>query len=285
MSNALSETSVAPLTQAWGPLCGASAFGNTQAVSPLLGAFGATTEVSIINTPTIVCFCLGFLILFTWGFTKVGTTYIYRNMMSGEPVFPLSDAKYIVKRNIKQSLLLGIFDMIMILIFVYNISFLMMNYNADTLNSFMLFLTVAMAVIYLFARPYAFIMVFTFDLKLRKIIKNALYFTILGIKRNFVSLIGMICLVALNYLIFTLFMPIGALLPFVITLSICDFMAVYAAYPNIIKYMMDERDARAIIEKKHLHYEEDERDEEEYEDEEYKDEEYEETDTPDAATE
>jgi len=51
------------------------------------------------------------------------------------------------------------------------------------------------------------------------------------------------------------FMPLGALLPFVITISIIDFMGVYAAYPNIIKYMMDEEDARAIIEKKHFYNE------------------------------
>lgn len=283
MSNALSVSSVAPLTQAWGPLCGANTFNGLEiadgvvaqfpSISPLLGAFGATTKVSIINTPTIVCFCLGLLIIFTWGFTRVGTTYIYRNMMSGEPVFPLSDALYIIKRNIKQSLLLGVFDAIMIVLFAYNIFFLSTNYNAATMNSFMLFMTVAMAILYSFARPYAYIMVFTFDLKLRKILKNALYFTILGVKRNLVAFIGTFIVVALNYFIFTLFMPVGALLPFVFTIALCDFIAVYAAYPNIIKYMMDEKDAKAIIERKHFETDE-EIDEEEYED----DDEYEEDD-------
>ena len=117
------------------------------------------------------------------------------------------------------------------------------------MNAFMLFLTVAMAILYLFARPYAFIMVFTFDLKLTKIIKNAMFFTVLGIKRNLVGLVGIFLFVAVNYLIFMIFMPVGALLPFVITIALCDFVGVYAAYPNIIKYMMDEKDARAIIEK------------------------------------
>lgn len=250
MSNILSESSVAPLYQAWGPIQGAAAFGATPATSALLGVFGAHANVSIINTATIVFYILGALTIFTWGFTRVGTTYLYRNMMSGEAVFPLSDAVYIVKRNKLQSFILGIIDALIILMFVYNVSFLMLNYTSNQMNSFMLFLTVAMAVFYFFARPYMFIMVFTFDLKITKIIKNAMYFTILGVKRNLLALVGTILVVAINYLIFLVFMPLGLLFPFVITIAICDFMGVYAAYPNIVKYLMDERDAKALIEKK-----------------------------------
>ena len=272
MSNILSESSVAPLYQAWGPLSGAALHTSSPALQPLFGAFGAHANVSVINTPTIVFFCLGLLILFTWGFTRIGTTYIYRNMMNGEPVFPLSDAWYIIKRNVKQSLFIGIFDALMIAMFAYNIYFLSINYNVSNMNAFMLFLTVAMAILYSFARPYAFIMVFTFDLKLTKILKNALYFTILGVKRNLIAFVGIFLIVALNYAIFLLFMPLGSLLPFIFTIAICDFAAVYAAYPNIIKYMMDERDAQAIIEKRHFD------DEDEYYDEEDDEEEVDEED-------
>lgn len=263
MSNVLSESAVAPLYQAWGPLCGANLFDGmelangtlfhlTPSVAPLFGTFGAHATVSIINTLTIVFYCLGALILFTWGFTRVGTTYLYRNIMSGDAVFPLSDAMYVMKRNKMQSIILGIIDALIIVMFVYNIYFLLMNYTASYMNSFMLFLTIAMAIFYSFARPYIFIMVFTFDLKITKIIKNAFFFTILGVKRNLMALFGTFLIVLINYLIFMVFMPVGALLPFVITIAICDFMAVYAAYPNIIKYMMDEEDARAIIERTHL---------------------------------
>ena len=132
--------------------------------------------------------------------------------------------------------------------FAYNIYFLTLNYNASTLNAFMLFLTVAMAILYSFAIPYAYIMVYTFDLKLTKIIKNSMLFTILGIKRNLVRFGGTIAIIALNLLVFYILMPLGALLPFIITFAICDFMSVYSAYPNIIKYMLDEEDAQALIE-------------------------------------
>lgn len=293
MSNVLSVSSVAPLYQAWGPVYGAHTFNGmthsasqeiTQvfngafqpsgsvvqipATSSLLGTFGAHANVSIINTPTIVFYCLGALILLTWGFTRVGTTYLYRNMMNGDAVFPLSDTVYVSKRNIRQSLILGIIDALIIVMFVYNIYFLFSNYNANNANSFMLFLTIAMAIFYSFARPYMFIMVFTFDLKITKIIKNAMFFTILGVKRNLMALLGTFLVVLLNYFLFMLFMPLGALLPFILTISICDFMAVYAAYPNVIKYMMDERDAKAIIEKRSLDYNDEDIEEDEYDEDE-----------------
>ena len=98
MSGLLSANSVAPLYQAWGPIYGAAAFGDSNTTSALLGIFGAHTGINVINTATVVLFCLGALILFTWGFTRVAVTYLYRNMMSGEPVFPLSDFFYIIKR-------------------------------------------------------------------------------------------------------------------------------------------------------------------------------------------
>lgn len=260
MSNVLSESTVAPLYQAWSPLQGVNIFEGmkmpdgsifqvSSSISPLVGIFGAHAKVSIINTPTIVFYCMGALLIFTWGFTRVGTTYLYRNMMNGDAVFPLSDALYVVKRNKRQSLILGIIDSLIIVIFIYNIYFLTMNYTVSYMNSFMLFMTVAMAILYSFARPYMFIMVFTFDLKITKIIKNALFFTILGVKRNLLALLGTFLVVIINYFIFMLFMPVGALLPFVITIAIIDLMGVYAAYPNVIKYMMDERDAKAIIDR------------------------------------
>ena len=197
------------------------------------------TSISAINTPTLIFFVLGFLTMFTWGFAKVGTTYIYRNMMKGEAIFPFSDAVYVIKRNIKQSLIFGIIDFIFIAMFVYNISFLMTNYAVSGMNSFMFFFTVIMCVLYFFMRPYIYTMIFTFRLSIGKIIKNAFYFILLGVKRNIVALLGTILLVTVNYFIFRLFLPIGVILPFILTIAIVDLIGVYASYPVIKKYMID----------------------------------------------
>ena len=240
-----------PMYVSWGPLQGAITHndiphGGNESASALSGIFGIFGEMRTFSPATYVFFGLGLLVIFTWGFTKVGTTYIYRNMMSGEAIFPFSDFFYIVKRNKKQSFIIGIIDSLMTIAFVYNIYFLYTNYSYS-INSLMLFLTLAMFILFTFIKPYAYIMIFTFDLKLSKIIKNALYFSILGIKRNMMMLLGMLLVIILNYFIFMVFMPLGLILPLLITFSIIDFMGVYAAYPNIIKYMMNDEDAKAVI--------------------------------------
>lgn len=239
--------SATPMYLAWGPLQGAIDLGTDPTLSTLSGAYGVHGEMRTFGVGTYIFVGLGLLLLLTWGLVKVGTTYIYRNLMSGDAVFPLTDFFYIIKKNWKQSMLLGAIDSLITAMLVYNIYYLFTNFNAADLNPFMLFITVAMFILMLFIRPYAYIMVFTFDLKIWQIIKNALYFTVLGIKRNFMALLGTVIVVALNYLLFLVFMPLGALLPFVLTISIVDFMCVYAAYPSIIKYMMNEEDAKAVI--------------------------------------
>ena len=247
LSGLLSETASAPLYQSWGPIYGASKFENSHDLSTISNLFGIHTETTVINTPTIVFFVLGALVIFTLGITKIGTSYIYRNLMSGEAVFPLSDFFYVVKRNIKQALILGVIDTLFIGMFVYNIYILSGSYGKSSMDSVMFFFTIAMCIVYSFIRPYAYIMAFTFDLKLKQIIKNAVFFVILGIKRNLMAMLGVIAVILLNYGLFLIFMPLGLLLPFIITVAICDFIGVYAAYPVILQYMVDEKDRKRLI--------------------------------------
>ena len=239
MSGVLTSQSVAPLYQSMLTLNGISLFETGGSIMTFNSLYGVHTVISAINTPTLVFFILGFLTIFTWGFAKVGTTYIYRNMMKGEAVFPFSDATYIIKRNVKQSLIFGIIDFIFIAMFVYNISFLMANYAVSGMNSFMFFFTVMMCILYFFMRPYIYTMIFTFKLSMGKIIKNSFYFTILGVKRNFAALFGTILTVLLNYFIFRILLPIGTILPFILTIAIIDLIGVYTSYPVIKKYMID----------------------------------------------
>lgn len=239
MSGILGENSYAPLTQQWGILEGASLFEQSPELLTYLNIYGTKVSINTITTPTIIFFALGALIIFTMGFAKVGTSYLYRNMVLGDPVFPTIDFFYIVKRNIKQALIFGILDSILMAIFIFNSYFLFVNLTSLSLAPFMLFLTIFMAVIYLIARQYAYLMIFTFKLPLKKIIKNSIYFVMLGIKRNLIASLFTVILIAINFFLFKIYMPIGMILPFIITIALIDFIAVYFAYPNIDKYMVD----------------------------------------------
>ena len=247
------KLSYSPAYATWGPFQSvlADSINNADyASSALIGIYGMHNDTSYRSILSIVLILLSLLTIFTWGFTKVGTTYLYRNMMSGDAVFPLSDFFYVIKRNKLQSFLVGALDFVILVMLGFGI-FMLIQDTANPLSMIMLFLNFVMFILYIFMRPYVYIMIFTFDLKITQIIKNAMFFTILGIKRNLLMLLGTALLIGFNIglLFIPLMTPIAMILPLVITFALLDFMGVYAAYPNIIKFMMDEKDSKRIIER------------------------------------
>ena len=109
----------------------------------------------------------------------------------------------------------------------------------------MYFAILAICILYFFMRFYIYLMMVTFDLSIRKILKNALIFTVLGWKRNLLALLGIAVITAINIAFFPLFAvtPLGIaiplILPFLYYLSVTAFTSAYAAYPIIDRYMID----------------------------------------------
>ena len=88
-------------------------------------------------------------------------------------------------------------------------------------------------------RPYIYLMLVTFDLSILKMFKNALLFTVLGVKRNIMSLLGILLLVGIEFALLMLYFPLGVILPFVGLFSIGYMMQIYGAYPKIKEIMID----------------------------------------------
>ena len=106
-------------------------------------------------------------------------------------------------------------------------------------------------------RFYIYLMLVTFDLSTFKIYKNALIFTILGIKRNLMAVLGILALVAVNALLFIMLRPfnivVPAILPVFYLLPSITLLTTYGAYPVIEKYMIktvpaDDNDDKTEIE-------------------------------------
>lgn len=212
--------------------------GITPASAALFGVHGVQTSLTITSTASYILMGLGALVIFTFGIVNVGTTYILRNIVKGEPLFLWQDFTYAIKRNWKQGLILGIIDSLMLVLLLYDIFFFFVNARTSFTLA-LLIVMLFMTLIYLFMRFYMYIIMVTFDLKLTKIIKNSFIFALLGLKRNFVAFIGIALSVILTYYLFAVFMPLGIMIPFVILFSGCSFMAAYAAYPKIKEIMID----------------------------------------------
>lgn len=202
---------------------------------------GLQREV-LINTPTTYAFYgIAALTALTFGIVNVGTAYILRNIVKGEPIFMWSDFWYAVSRNWKQALPFGIVDSLIIVLLCYDIYYTVAA--TDFFLSFMFWSIVIISLLYFFMRYYIYIQMVTFDLSIRKILKNSFILALLGIKRNLLALLGIILVlvIELTLLLGTggLLLPLAVAAPLTIILSLCAFMKVYAGYFKMKEIMID----------------------------------------------
>ena len=190
---------------------------------------------------TYVLYGIGSLTLFTFGPINAGTAYVLRNIVSGEPVFVWSDFKYAFKRNYKQSLIFGILDALIIAILALDMYW--MFSMGGFLTSMFFWTSVVIMVLYFFMRYYMYVQMVTFDLTIFKMFKNALIFSLVGLKRNLLALLGMLVCVALEILFIFglggLLLPIAVAAPLALLFSLFAYMKVYAAYYKIKELMID----------------------------------------------
>ncbi len=208
-----------------------------------IGQFSFQTPLPTYNT--YIYWVIGALLLFeviTYGWQKVGSIYVMRGLVRGDSVFIWSDFFYAIKKNLKQGFILGLIDCLAMFALAFDI-FYFMTSPTTGFNNFMYILTIALIIMYIIFRFYIYLMAVTFDMKIRKIFKNALIFIILGIKRNIMALLGLSIVTLIAGLMIFLFLPMGLgvtlILPFIYYLGFCAFIYTYAAYPIIKKYMID----------------------------------------------
>ena len=243
-SQNLHKTAMIPASPLAGPLYGASYFGATSpAASAMFGLHGVQMPIAYWTPLALTVLIIGaVLLLFTFGLSTVGITYIMRNMVRGEMIFMKEDFFYAMKRNLKQGILLGILDLLFTALLLYDIYFFYLNLAGGTWAVVGFWASFVILLFYFFMRFYTYLQALTFELSITKIFKNALIFSILGFKRNILAFIGIAAVVVLNFMIMQVLMPVGIVLPFLISIALCMFMAIYAAWPVIQRYMIDAYD-------------------------------------------
>ena len=201
---------------------------------------GLQYSILVPTTTTYVFYAIGALTLFTFGIVNVGTAYILRNIAMGEPVFPWNDFWYAVKRNWKQALPFGIIDGIINAILVLNLYTMISGGNFVT--SMLFWSNVIIFVLYFSMRSYIYVQMLTFKLTVFKIIKNSLIFSLVGLKRNLLAIIGVVLGIVLEFsLLFGfggILIPFAVAAPLAIMFALFAYMKVYAAYFKIEEIMI-----------------------------------------------
>jgi uncharacterized membrane protein YesL len=224
-------------------LFGANAVVQSPSITMLFDILGTQKGIPVYGVGAYIGMGACFLFLFlTFGWQNVGATYIVRNMVRGDAVFIWSDYFYAIKRNLKQGFLMGLLDATAIFALCFDLV-----YFSGQPNTFMgnlgFYGVIALIILYFIMRFYIYLLLVTFDLSIRKIFKNALIFTTLGIKRNLMAILGLIVITAIHVLLIPLLIatPLGGIpiiLPFIWYLAITTFTCAYAAYPIIDRYMI-----------------------------------------------
>lgn len=223
----------------YAPLYGAHLYSPNLGTSALMGIYGAQTALfTPNNTLLLIFYLLSLIVLFTFGMANTGMTYVLRGYTRGDGMFIWSDYFRAIKKNLVSSIIMGFCDILLMIALTFSVFYY--YYNAvGMMETIGFFLTFAMIVIYFMMRFYIYLLLITFRLPPIKLIKNALMLAMLGVKRNIMAVIGILVLVALNVVIFMFLPNIGMILPFFLLMSNGSFMACFAAYPMIKKYMID----------------------------------------------
>lgn len=244
----------------YAPLYGISQSMPGTTSSSLLDLVSIQMKTTLYYTPVmmIVMIVMFLFLALTFGWQNVGAAYALRGLVRGDPVFVLSDYFYAIRRNFKQAFFLGLVDFACVVILIVDFLALSPQTGSSFGVNVMYFMILAFIILYLVMRFYLYQLLVTFDLSNFKIFKNALIFTILGIKRNALAVVGIALLIGLHLAAIFISMAYGLsiflILPFIYLLGYLAFIGAYAAYPIIDRYMIapyatpEAQDSEALAE-------------------------------------
>ena len=174
--------------------------GASPLTSILYGVAGTEVESYFPSTVTYVLLGVGCLTVFTFGIGFAAMTFVQRNFVKGEPTMALEDFFSAIKKNWKQAILAGIIDLLMIFVILFDIT--SYYYSNNSFGFLLLFyLTVFLSILYFFMRPYLYIQIVTFKIRIPKAIKNSYVLAMAGVKRNLLCTFFSAFLLVLNYYI------------------------------------------------------------------------------------
>lgn len=228
----------APASPLLAPLFGISQYGETPFISSLFSVIGSDTMMSVPSLTTKILWGLSLLLIFTIGLSNTGVTYVLRGFVRGEPVYVLSDFIDAIKKNFKQGIILGILDCLFTFALIYGIMTYYINAGTYMVNV-MLFAEILLFILFLTMRFYMYMIMITFDLSIFKILKNSFIFALIGFKRNLVVWFALIIISIFSFYIFFAIPTLGVALPVIISIITGMFIAAFATYPVIKRYMID----------------------------------------------
>lgn len=221
-------------------LLGAMREGANPITAALYSIHGVPSEMTVQNTVTNTLYILTLLVFLTWGLTSIGTSYILRNLIKGDPIFFFHDFFYAIKRNWRQGMIMGVIDLLCISMIGYGLFIYYMNLPN---YSFFFYLLLFIAFIYCLMRCYIYTLIITFDLSIFKVLKNAFIFAGVAMKRNALGFLGIALLIIIDWYLLKFITPLGIIIPIIFLYGYCAYIGSYVSWPKIKQLMVDPYEA------------------------------------------
>lgn len=177
--------------------------------------------------------------VFITGPATCGFTYVLRNMQRQEHAWIFSDFREHFAKNFKQGIAMSIIDIVMtVLLYVafcfYAYSMPVMMPNSTIIAGIAKYFILILSFIFIVMHYYIYVMIVTFKMKLKDIMKNAAIFSMAKLPLNLLLTIILIAAIFASVWYFA----IGIILAFVISISLLGFIVVFSIYPTIDKSMI-----------------------------------------------
>ncbi len=183
----------------------------------------------------------------TNGLANVGMAYICRTAARDKHVFVVSDFFDAIKKNWKRALPLGLINIFIDVVAVFNVITVGSWIYEGTINRLygwiVLLVTIFLFVLYSFAKFYQYTLMITFDFNLKTIFKNSLLLATLGIKHNLVIGLSLFFAYFLAFAAVLINFQFGVALITIVGIFIFPqfrmFLIQFNVFPEIRKYMID----------------------------------------------
>lgn len=180
--------------------------------------------------------------ILTTGLADAGLTFITRNFARERFAFIWQDYIETIKKNWKQALPIGIINLVISLILLFDIQFFYTSGDGIS-GILMLALIFFVSLVFVWMRYYIPLLIITFKLSAKQIYKNSFLLAMAGLKRNIVISLVLAALYALAYVLIRLNLAVGLTILIMAYLFLFpafrSFLIQFCIFPVVKKHIID----------------------------------------------
>ncbi len=178
----------------------------------------------------------------TCGLADAGLTYITRNFAREKFAFVWEDFVDTIKKNWKQALPIGIINLVITGILLFDILFFSSTGEGVT-GVLMLAVIFFISLVFIFMRYYIPLLTITFKLSIKQIYKDSLLLAVAGMKRNFLITLVLAALYGLAYALININVVVGLVIVVLVVLFLFpafrSFLIQFCIFPVVKKHIID----------------------------------------------